>query len=60
MMLDIQAEIAMQIMEEESRMMLLMAAGLHMRQSGKVAKTRQLSCFVFTCLYTLSAATMRR
>jgi hypothetical protein len=60
MMLDIQAEIAMRITEEESRMMLLMAAGLHMRHSGKVAKTRQLSRIVFACTYTLSAATMRR
>jgi hypothetical protein len=37
MMLDIQAEIDTRITEEELRMMLLMAAGLHMRHSGKVA-----------------------
>jgi hypothetical protein len=60
MMLDIQAEIDTQITEEESHIMLLMAAGLHLRHSGKVAKTRQLSRIVFACTYTLSAATMRR
>jgi hypothetical protein len=60
MMLDIQAEIDTHITEEELRLMLLMAAGLHMCHFGKVAKSQQLSRLVFTCMYTLSAATMRR
>jgi hypothetical protein len=60
MILDIQAEIDMRITEEELHIMLLMAAGLHLCHSGKVAKTRQLSRIVFACTYTLSAATMRR
>jgi hypothetical protein len=58
--LDIQSSIDSRISEEESRSMLLMAAGISMPNCGKVITKDRLSRLVFACTYTVYAATMRR